>query len=215
MKFPFLVLLSFVVLLPSSSDGKERYDFEKARVVIRKTVKNASMESITTDTVYIDRFGEREARHSHEVQTVRMLKSTQESRSFSIADGPWITSYDPVTRKGVKMKNPFAETIGKASDDKKKEFARGMSDAFKATTVTLEPETVAGRTCDVTETTTGPQGMETRTKVWTWKGFVMKSVSTGMGSDITEEVLSMEEGENIPADWLIIPDDVELSGYGK
>jgi hypothetical protein len=198
--------------LTAYTDDTRRYGFEQARIVLEKTTKNTSLESTTIDTVYLDEWGGVEVRHSHEKQNIRMIGKTAESRSVSIMEAEWLTTYDPVERKGSKMKNPFFQSVGNLSDQQKKEMGEGMAKAFKATTASKGTEEIAGRPCEVTETKTGLEGMESVTTMWKWKGFIMKSVTNSGGTEITESVLSIDEGIGVDPALLKVPDDVHLTG---
>ena len=210
------ILLALVLAgTVAHSDVKERYGFKQARIVVEKKTKNASVELTTIDTVYIDEWGWVEVRYSHTVQDVRMIKQKTESWAVSIMEREWLTSYDPVKKKGQKMKNPFYATIGNLSEQQKKGMAEGMANAFESKTTAKGNEEVAGKMCEVTETRTGLQGMETVTTTWMWKGLLMKSVSTAMGTEITEHVTSIDEGIGVRADLRRIPDDVQIMTPAK
>ena len=211
-----IVLLAFVVAgTAARSEIKERYGFKQARIVVEKKTKNASVELTAIDTVYIDDWGWVEVRYSHVVQDVRMIKQKTESWTVSIMEREWLTTYDPVKKKGNKMKNPFYATIGNLSGEQQKGMAEGMAKAFEAKATAKGTEEIAGKMCDVTETRVALQGMETVTTTWMWKGLVVKLVSNGMGTEITELVTSINEGVGVRSDLKKIPDDVEIIGPAK
>lgn len=204
-----------VVIVTSMHAGeKKRFGFDKARIILVKSVSNPQLETTTTDTVYIGNGGLVEVRFSHEVQDIRMLNQKRESRTVTIIQDGWITSYDPETRKGRRVKNPFSETVKNMSESQQQKLAKGMESAFEAKTTVLGTEEVAGKQCDLTETKTGLQGMESVTKTWMWKGFVAKSVSEAMGTRITETATSIDEGLGVTEELLRIPADVEIQDLG-
>jgi hypothetical protein len=209
-----IFVLSSVSPTIGQTEKNKRFGFEKARVVIEKTMKNPSVESKTIDTVYIDQFGYREARVSHTFENILMLKQKRESRSVSFIEGEWITSYDPVTRKGSRMKNPLYKSLSNLDEKQQQKMAKGMEEAFKAKTTELATETIAGKPCKVTRTVTGLQGMETTTTTWLWEGLPMKSLSGGMGTELSELVTNIKEGIGIPGYLSEIPKDVVLMSVG-
>ena len=207
-----ILFAAFVTSVPAGE--KKRFGFDQARIVLHKSVSNPQMETITTDTVYIGSGGLVEVRYSHEIQDIRMLNQKRESRTVTITKDGWITSYDPDTKKGKRFKDPFSETLGNMSESQQQKFAKGMENAFEAKTTVLGKEDVAGKQCDVTETKTGLQGMESVTKTWTWKGFVAKLVSEAMGTRITEEASSIDETLGVTEALLRIPSGVEIQDLG-
>ena len=208
----FMLLLAIAV--PGTAvhpEGNERYGFKQARIIVEKKTKNSAMESTTIDTVYIDEWGWVEVRYSYQVEEIKTIEQRRESRTVSIMEKEWLISYDPDEKKGRKMKNPFYHPTGSLSEQQGKEMGEGTAKAFEATTTAKGTEAVSGKMCEVTETRTGLQGMETVTITWMWKGLLMKSVSTVRGTEITELVTTVDEGIGVSPDLRKVPDDVEIS----
>jgi hypothetical protein len=86
----------------------------------------------------------------------------------------------------------------------------GLSKDLKTTTTSKGTEEIAGRTCEVVETRTEGEGLESVTTTWTWRQFVMKSVVNAAGTEITETVLSIDEKVGISPELLKVPDDVQI-----
>jgi len=206
----FLGALVFLSV-SAEADVTERYGFKQARIVVEKKTRNASLESTTLDTVYLDQWGWVEVRHSHQKQNILMLDMTTESRIISIMENEWLTSYDPVKRKGTKTRNPFYDPTGGLTEQQGKDSAAVVSKDFETTTIPKGTEEIAGRPCEVVETKTGKGGMESVTTTWTWKGFVMRSVTVAAGTEITEQVLDIDESIGVGPGLLKIPDDVQIS----
>ncbi len=206
----FLGALVFLSV-SAEADVTERYGFKQARIVVEKKTKNASLESTTLDTVYLDQWGWVEIRHSYQKQNILMLDMRTESRIISIMDDEWLTSYDPVKRKGTKTRSLFYDLTGGPSEQQGKDSAGAASKDYETTTIPKGTEEIAGRQCEVVETKTGTGGMESVTTTWTWKGFVMKSITMAAGTQITEQVLEIDENIGVGPGLLKIPDDVQIS----
>ena len=98
------------------------------------------------------------------------------------------------------MNVPMLEGLAGMNNAQMNQFGQQMKDAMKATTVDKGTETVAGKTCKVTETTADMMGMKQTSTEWRWENIIMRLRSKGMGTEILEEVTSIEVGVSIPRD---------------
>ena len=189
----------------------QRYEFETAIIEMLRTVVNQAMEIKETITLYIKDHGNRQVRHSHEIRNIKIINQTEETEQVSITERGWITSYNPKKKDGIRMKDPYNESFGQMTEAQKEQFAKGITDAFGATTRIIGTETIAGKQCAVTETVTELGGMKSVTKEWRWKNFVLKTHSTGMGMETLELATSVREGIPIDETLFLVPDSISIT----
>jgi hypothetical protein len=98
------------------------------------------------------------------------------------------------------------------TEKKKEEFAKGITDAFGATTRDLGPGTIAGKPVTITATITELGGVEIVDTTWIWKKqYVLKSHSKGMGTETLKIATSVQEGVPIDATLFLVPDSIDIT----
>ncbi len=205
-----LSILFFISSFSFLSAQDKLYEFESAYVKKITTTSGSSVDVVTTEEIFITDHGKRSASYKNEKRNIKALKKTEETNSVHIIDGGWIITYDPKTKEGTKMKNVFADKFKNMSDKDAKNMTKGMKDALNAETKDLGTETVAGKKCSVTSTTSNIAGLKSTSKIWLYKNFLMKSESESFGNKIKEEVTVFKEGEKIDNNKFNIPDDVKI-----
>ncbi|MCZ6775892.1 MAG: hypothetical protein O7D34_05500 [Ignavibacteria bacterium] len=63
----------------------------------------------------------------------------------------------------------------------------------------------------MTETVTALGGIKTVDTVWTWKKYVLKSHSKGLGTETLEIATSVQEGIRIDETLFQIPDSISIT----
>ena len=108
------------------------------------------------------------------------------------------------------MKDQATAMLGGMSAVQQQQLGQGMMAALGGKPKELEDETVCGKNCKVTEISTDLAGMKTTSKTWMWKNILMRSESSGMGSEVVERVTKIQTDIEIPADKLTVPKDAKI-----
>ncbi len=113
-----------------------------------------------------------------------------------ISDGRWRHEFTPGSTTGNKRAATAAAGPGylKLSEADRKNF--GITD--------LGTETLAGKTCNVYQ-----MSKPAETKVWVYKGIVMKSISGMQGNSLELEVVEIRE-EKVEAAKFKLPGNIEF-----
>lgn len=211
-KYPFLliVLLPSLFVYPQDKNLKP-YQFENGYVEKITKVINSAVESETLEKIYITEWGLKEVHIKHEKRNIKMIKKIEESNAVSILDGKWMINYNPDTKEGTKMENPFYDKMSSLDQSTLQNFGEQMKGAFNTTTTELPSENILGLDCKVTEAVSEIAGMKTTTKMWLYKNFVMKLQSDGMGISTSESVTVFKEGAKPESSVFTIPSDVKIS----
>ena len=209
--FLFLIIFPLTTFLLQAQKPTidKPYFIEKGKIVINKVVNNPSVTIKTTETVFFDQWGKRIARYTTTTTTNQFLPKPKIERKFSLKDGAEVTSVDLDDMTGVQTTVGMVDDMSQMNAAQLNQFAGQMKDIMKAKTESLGQETVAGKVCEVTKTTSNMMGMEQSTTEWRWQNIVLKTVSHAMGSEITEEATEVEEGY-VPADKFIPPAGAEI-----
>jgi len=206
--------MSYALPLVSAKTASNKEMQNKGGIIIKEeeTVTSPIMEIKTFTTIYIDYEGKCEVRHIHEKRNIIMIDQVEESEQVSIRKGGSVISYDRATRKGFKMKDP-SEPLREMTEKQKEEFAKGITDAFGATTRIIGEEKIAGKNCVITETVSVVGGDTTVVKEWRWKNFILKLHSWGMGMETRKIATNVQEGIRIDKTLFDVPADVDITKY--
>jgi len=204
-----LIQTSIVLLLFSSSliysQGSSLYEFESAYAEKTTETNTSGIIIKTNEKIYINDGGNLVRREVEQEQTIQMMNQTINSRSISITDKEYIITWDPETNAGTRMKNPLADAFQNMTEEQAQQFGQDMAEAMNTEITEAGTGEVAGVTCNITKAVTNMMGMEIATTTWTYKNFLMKSVSEGTLTS-NEEVNLFNEGADNDPD-LFIPDD--------
>lgn len=205
-------IFTIVLLLTALTDAQEkgRYEFETAYVEKTTTTTSNGIEIINTEKIYISDYGNKEARYKTEKRILSKLKKTEESKTVSIIEGSWVTTYDPDGKTGSKMQNKFMEPFGKLSEKQKESTVKEIKKATGTETKESGTEIIAGKKCNILQATSSIAGMKTTTKMWMYKNFVMKSESDNFGNKVVELVTVFKENSKIDPSVFIIPGNVKI-----
>ena len=216
---PLIIVLSRSYALPlmsaKAASNKEMQNQGETIVITEKEkITSPGMEIERTTTIYTDYEGKCEVRHIHEKRNITMLDQVEESEQVLIRKDGWVISYYPKTKKGNKMKDP-SNPLRDMTEKQKEEFAKGITDAFGATTRIIGEEKIAGKNCVITETVTKLGGMEIVDTTWIWTSggekIVLKSHSKGMGTETLKIATSVQEGIPIDKTLFVVPDSIKIS----
>lgn len=198
--------------------GKGLFLTKSGKIVYEKESENPQYHSVVYDTLYFDAFGMKQARHTRQIQEVNMMgiRNRQESYSIGIIIDTLLYSYDPRKRTGVIMANP-ASDIMNLTADQQQEMGKEVGEEFDLQRKVLGTDVIAGKRCEVSDNTATVNGMTTKSRIWSYKNLVLKMISSGMGVNLTEEALQMEENLQHPASRFEVPADVRMQrlDYGR
>ena len=214
MHYIFLFSFFLVLLFPQSfSQNKKikRYLFENAYIEKTSTVISPAMESTTTEKIYITEWGNKEAHYKNEIRNIKMMNKKEESKSVSIVDGNWLINYDPDKKKGTKMKNPFYDKFAGKSEKELKDFSKNLSDAFGIDVKKVGTEKILGKTCDVMEGKTDLGGIKSKSKMWVYKSFPLKTDTEAMGTKTSEVAKVFKEDFSPDGKFFIVPKNIKLT----
>lgn len=202
-----LFLFSSMAALQTQAD---LYEFESAYIEKTTTTSGSGVDIIMTEKIYITEHGNKAASYQTEKRNIKKLNKVEESSSVHIVDGGWIITYDPKTKEGTKMKNALSDKFKNVSEKDAKKIAEDMKNALNAKSKDLGTETIAGKKCNVTETTSKIAGMEIIAKTWMYGNYVFKSESESFGNKVKEEVTFFKEGAKIDPEKFNIPKNVKI-----
>lgn len=191
------------------------FDVQSGVIEMKKTVKNSAVTSETAETLYWKDFGRVQARYSTEKTSNKYIKGEQITRKFSLLEGKTLTSVDLDTKKGTRMENPVSGMLGKMSRQDAQDMADKMGEAMNTTTKKVGEEQVAGKLCEVYEAVTKMGAVKQTTRTCLWKNIVLKLVSSGMGTEVIEEALSVKTDAPVSAEKFKIPEGAAVMDIGN
>ena len=206
----------FLILLVSayaniSSPVFSQGNTDKIKMKIVSTTEQAGIMIKTETTLYID--GQKEARYITETRDIKMLNKQEVSNKhtfFKYEDG-FMYSIDLDKRTGVKTKNLKKEFLGDMTKAETQQFGKEVMDMMKATTKNIGTKVVAGKTCQLTVTTSDLMGMKTEVTECKYKDYTLESTSNSMGVIVKEEVIYFEENASIPAEAFQIEKGIKMT----
>lgn len=206
-----LIVLLLPLFIYSQDKNLKRYEFENGYAEKITKVVSSALESETIEKIYISEWGLKEVHIKHEKRNIKMINKIDESNSVSLLDGKWMINYNPDTKEGTKMENPFYDKMSSLDQSTLQNFGEQMKGAFNTTTTELPNENILGFDCKVTEAVSEIAGMKTTVKMWLFKNFGLKLQSDGMGTSTSETVTVFKEGEKPIESVFTVPTDVKIT----
>ena len=152
LKLSIILILCISTASFAQSKGK-RYGLKKAHIEYKV---DGSMQSGSED-LYFDNWGAKEAKFS--LMKVSMGGFSQETKTATYAEGPWIYTIDLGTNTGTKSENPFLKNMDdKELQDLGKDMMKNMGGKK------VGEEKILDKTCEIWEIA----DMGTKTWVWNW-----------------------------------------------
>ena len=214
MKTIILALVTILLIPFAFINPQTPYDFNSAYVE-KNSETNTSGINITTDEIiYINDGGNLVRREFTEVQNISMINQVTESSSISITDPDYITTWDPLTLVGTRIANPVDGAFGDMTDDQAQQIGQNLADAMNTEITDGGTGEVAGVMCIITIAVTNMMGMDITTTTWTYKNFLMQSVSEGMVISKEGVNVFIEDADNDP-DLFVVPDNVTITNVAS
>jgi hypothetical protein len=189
----------------------ERFEFKKAHVKVERTTTAAGVETTTLKDIYIDNFGNNMASYETERRKIPMSNKVEETKTVIITDGNVVTTYNPDTMEGTRVKIEGMGEFAGMSDEEAKLYAEQMGEAMSTEVTEAGTGEVAGVTCTIQKAVTDMMGMKTTTTTWHYKKFVMKQVSVGDVLELNEAVTLFEEDADFDPSLLLVRDEVHVT----
>lgn len=207
------VLLSFIACqsadnAATNSTAAEPPQSAKTAVYKRYGVESGIVELAVsgaqkgTETIYFDRWGQREATYTN--AEISFAGISQKQNTLNLLEGETIYNINLDTRTGTKTVNPMLKKILADSPDRDLGEV-GMRMLKDMGGVKIGTEEVAGKLCEVWEV------KNLQSKSWVWKAVTLKVQVKMAGMDVTKIATRFEEGAAIPNDKLAIPPDVKIT----
>ncbi len=205
MKIISLTYLAIILIPYTVTISQGIYGFNSAYAEKTTESNTSGIVIKTNEKIYINDGGNLVRREIEQEQSIPIMNQTIKSRSISITDKEYIITWDPDTNTGTRMKKPLDDAFNNMSQEKAQQFGQDMADVMDTEVTEVSTGEVAGVMCTITKAVINMMGMNIVTTTWTYKNFLMKSVSEGtIGTK--EEVTLFNEGVNNNSD-LFIPDD--------
>ncbi|MEM7368581.1 MAG: hypothetical protein AAF587_08245 [Bacteroidota bacterium] len=149
------------------------------------THESTNMNIHQYDTLTFDHFGRFQHLKSFHTQQISMFgfNQNQKKRTLSWTIGDSIFSYNPPERRGIRMANPATAFYEGITEEQAEKLSNDMADATNTTLKRKGTDEVAGKLCEVWESETKNEDgiVMARSRMWYWRGIVLKSHSIGMG----------------------------------
>jgi hypothetical protein len=177
--------------------GYKRYGIESG--VVEYAVSGAQKG---TETLYFDRWGQREATYTDTELSFAGISRKQ--NTLNILEGEVGYNIDLATRAGTRTTNPlFRKILDRSPDKNLGDLGLRMLEEMGG--VKIGTEEVAGKLCDVWEI------KNLQSKSWLWKVVTLKVQVKMAGMEVTKTAVRFEEGLAIPNDKFAVPADVKIS----
>jgi len=214
-KFVAMAVLIQLIITASifSQDTIVRYEFKKAQIKKERVTSSAGVKITTLKEIFIDNYGNNMASYETERTEIPMSNSVEEKRTVIITDGNVITTYNPDTMEGTRMKIDQMNNNAGMSDEQVQQYAEQMGQALETEVTEVGTGEVAGVTCTIQKAETNLMGMKTTTTTWFYKNYDMKTVSEGDILSFNEEANEFIEGEaaNFDPSLLLVKDNVIIT----
>ena len=176
--------------------GKGPFGIASGRYIqITRTHANM-MESVERDTVTFAQHGNLQERRNSSRRKVDMMgiKRNEEGSLHIVHLNDSIYSLDRLKGKGHVMENPSRQIYQGMSEAQMQDFADELQANMNTKRKRLGTDRVAGKLCEVLEFTTYTEEGEVMmiTRLWWWRGMLMKTHSRGMGTEIQQEITEIQ-----------------------
>jgi hypothetical protein len=177
--------------------GYKRYGIESG--IVEYAVSGAQKG---TETLYFDRWGQREATYTD--TELSFAGISQKQKTLNILEGELGYNINLATRAGTKTTNPlFKKILDRSPDKNLGDLGLRMLEEMGG--VKIGTEEVAGKLCDIWEI------KNLQSKSWLWKVVTLKVQVKMAGMEVTKTAARFEEGVSIPEDRFTIPSDIKIS----
>jgi outer membrane lipoprotein-sorting protein len=213
----FLATTVFIQLVITASifsqETIKRYEIKKAQIKKERFTSSAGVEITTLKEIFIDNYGNNMASYETERTKIPMSNSVEEKRTVIITDGNVVTTYNPDTMEGTRMKIDQMNNYAGMSDEQAQQYAEQMGQALETEVTEAGTGEIAGVTCTIQKAVTDMMGMKTTTTTWFYKKYDMKTVSEGDVLSFNEEATEFLEGEaaNFDPSLLLVKDKVNIT----
>ncbi|MEM6345228.1 MAG: hypothetical protein AAF927_15160 [Bacteroidota bacterium] len=198
--------------------GKGPFGLASAKMIQKthsKTLQSMTVEQYDTLT-FVD-YGMRSFRAQQQVQFVNMLgiKNRQVDYAHIYTLGDSIYNINPVARTGVKMLNPSQHIYKGMSESEISDFAEQVEEGMNTQSKRLGTEKVAGQLCEVFDFMTydDKEQLIFVSRVWFYKGVMLRSRSRGFGSEVEIETLYFEENPSVNPQLFRFDKDIQFSSF--
>ena len=205
MKIVSFIILSIFIIVSKVTISQGIYGFNSAYAEKTAESNTSGIVIKTSEKIYINDGGNFVRREVEQEQSIPMMNQTIKSRSISITDTEYIITWDPDTKTGTRMKKPLDDAFENITEEHAQQFGQDMADAVNTDITQAGTGEVAGVMCNINKAVTNMMGMNIVTTTWTYKNYLMKSVSEGTVSSKEEVTLFNEGVDNDPG--LFVPDD--------
>jgi len=162
-----------------------------------------------TKSIWFDEYGLKYREEIISTTTTKVFgfKNTEEDHNISLMMGKDYTSIDMLKNTGSTGELHFYEDIEEnyynMTESEKKEFEEDILQSFGGEH--LGNEEVLGKKCDVVSVF--------GSKLWIYKGIVLKSEISTLGQKSFEEANLYEENITVPASLFNIPEGIEMTEF--
>ncbi|MEL7529755.1 MAG: hypothetical protein AAFN10_00530 [Bacteroidota bacterium] len=204
--------------VPQGVIGKGPFGLASAKMIQKtysQTLQSMTVEQYDTLT-FVD-FGMRSFRAQQQIQFVNMLgiKNKQLHQAHIYTLGDTIYNINPVARTGVKMLNPSQHIYEGMSEQEIREFAEQVEEGMNTRSERLGTDRVAGQVCEVFDFMTYDERDQLIfvSRVWFYKGVMLRSRSRGFGSEIEIETLYFEENPAVSNQLFRFDQNIQFSSF--
>ncbi|MDW3645635.1 MAG: hypothetical protein R8P61_01065 [Bacteroidia bacterium] len=178
------------------SIGKGPFGIASGRYIQISRTQANMMESVERDTVTFAQHGNLQERRNSSRRKIDMMgiKRNEEGSLHIIHLNDSIYSLDRLKGKGHVMKNPSKQIYQGMSEAQMQDFAEDIQADMNTKRERLGTDRVAGKLCEVLEFTTYTEDGKLMmiTRLWWWRGMLMKTHSRGMGTEIQQEITEIQ-----------------------
>ena len=204
----FVLILLIVI---GTAYAQTVYNFPTLYAEKTTVTETTGFKATTYEEIHVVENGNKTARYITETRDISMANIVEETKSVSIWDGEWATTYNPETREGNKMKLDLVGNISGMNEDEQQQMADQLGQSTITVTEDIGTKEINGATCIGTRSTTNLMGMNTVTEIWMHEGFVMESNSESAGTTVNEKVTKFNKGATIDPEKLKVPSDVTIT----
>ncbi len=194
-----------------SQETIKRFEFKKAHVTKEDTTITAEVKTTTIKDIYIDNYGNNMASYETERTEIPMLNTVEETKTVIITDGNVVTTYNPDTMEGTRVKIEEMGKFAGMSDDEAKQYEEQMGEAMNTEITEVGTGEVAGVTCTIQKAVTDLMGLKTTTTTWFYKKYVIKQVSVGDVLNFNQLTTLFEEDADFDPSLLLVRDEVHIT----
>jgi len=194
-----------------SQETIKRFEFKKAHVTKEDTTITAEVKTTTFKDIYIDNYGNNMASYETERREIHMLNTVEETKTVIITDGNVVTTYNPDTMEGTRVKIEEMEKFAGMSDEEAQQYTEQMGEALNTEITEAGTGEVAGVTCTIQKAVTDLMGLKTSTTTWFYKKYVIKQASVGDVLNFNQVTTLFEEDADFDPSLLLVRDEIHIT----